>query len=345
MKNLSILTLLLSCGLFLAGCSDSDDDTDEVAVDSDSSNDDSSADNSDDDNVLAVDMSLFSSESLVSVETVDCTLSNGASSTCYEITVAGFPADRSELGDFCPGSINATADEAGKWFDDGVLYDLTGEFVTNLDIFYGDSYWQLYDQDTGIVSITDTQEACEAAAQPQVAEEYYNHCVQCEISYFSGASDEGVESTYTIPVTPVLRDSAGDITGANIGIALNGVNLAGAAPTEAILSAYTIAAFDDCVGHVNPVAGYHYHGANHGDGECPAIELEVDGHGGDFAYAMDGFLIYSMLDENGEEETDLDDCRGHTDDVRGYHYHSAGPGENAFIGCFAGEIVAEEGRP
>jgi hypothetical protein len=60
---------------------------------------------------------------------------------------------------------------------------------------------------------------------------------------------------------------------------------------------------------------------------------------------MDGFMIHSMLDENGEEETDLDECRGHTDDVRGYHYHSAGPGENAFIGCFAGETVAVEGRP
>ena len=46
-----------------------------------------------------------------------------------------------------------------------------------------------------------------------------------------------------------------------------------------------------------------------------------------------------MLDENGLEESDLDTCRGHTDDTRGYHYHSAGPGENAFIGCFTGEIA------
>ena len=46
-----------------------------------------------------------------------------------------------------------------------------------------------------------------------------------------------------------------------------------------------------------------------------------------------------MLDENNKEEDDLDSCRGHTDDARGYHYHSAGPGENLFIGCFNGETA------
>ena len=46
-----------------------------------------------------------------------------------------------------------------------------------------------------------------------------------------------------------------------------------------------------------------------------------------------------MLDSEGNEETDLDSCRGHSDAIRGYHYHTAGPGENAFIGCFSGETV------
>ena len=46
-----------------------------------------------------------------------------------------------------------------------------------------------------------------------------------------------------------------------------------------------------------------------------------------------------MLNINGEEETDLDNCRGHVDTIRGYHYHAAGPGENAFISCFTGEIA------
>lgn len=46
----------------------------------------------------------------------------------------------------------------------------------------------------------------------------------------------------------------------DIGLTLNGVTLAAPAPVDAILGAYTIAAFDDCAGHINPVAGYHYHG-------------------------------------------------------------------------------------
>ncbi|MEP1868922.1 MAG: YHYH protein [Paraglaciecola sp.] len=329
--------LASAISLALTGCSDGTNNTVDDVIEDVIEDSDDDAETSDD-SILSVDTSLFASDSLVSVETVDCTLSNGTETSCYSITVSGFPADRTELGDFCPDTIEATADEGGKWFDDGVLYDLTGSFIENLDVFYGDSYWQLYDEDTGLINITDTQVACEAAAQPQVEAQYYNHCVQCDLDYFADEVGGGVASTYLIPVTPVFRSSAGNLSG-NTGVALNGVNMAAAAPTEAILSAYTIAAFDDCVGHVNPVAGYHYHGANHGDGDCPAIAFEVDGHAGMIGYAMDGFAIYGMLDENGDEATDLDSCRGQTDDVRGYHYHSAGPGENTFIGCFSGETA------
>ncbi|MDO6681452.1 YHYH protein [Oceanobacter sp. 5_MG-2023] len=337
MKTEYVIPLLFSGTLALAGCGSSDDS--EVVDTTDDS--DSSVDIEDDD-VADVDTSYFDLASLDSIEVVECTLSNNESSTCYQITVKGFPADRSEIGPFCPEVITATAEDAGKWFDDGVLYDLTGEFIANLDEFYNDNNWLLYDEESGEVNITDTQTSCEAAAVVDVAEEYHNYCVQCDLDYYSDVEGEGIYSTYLIPTTPVVRDSAGDIDGENVGVAFNGVNLAAAAPAEVILSAYTIAAFDDCVGHVNPVAGYHYHGANHGDGDCPAIAFESDGHGGAFAYAMDGFVIYSMLDEEGNEATDLDECRGHTDDVRGYHYHSAGPGENAFIGCFTGETASAD---
>ena len=53
-------------------------------------------------------------------------------------------------------------------------------------------------------------------------------------------------------------------------------------------------------------------------------------------FALDGYGIFAMLDATGFEETDLDECRGHSDDTRGYHYHSASAGENMFIGCFHG---------
>ena len=326
------LLLLVSCdGGDLTSTSTTDVDSD--------TNDTTQVTTGDESDSYVVDTTKFDLGDSGSITEVACTLSNGESSTCYSITISGFPSDRAELGPFCPKTTSTTAVDSGKWFDDGVLYDLTGEFITNLDLFYGDSTWNLYNNDTGEVNITDTQTACEAAARPDVDAQYNNYCVECEISYYSDVEGQGISSTYLIPTQPVQRTSAGDVDRGSIGVAFNGVTLDAAAPTEAILSAYTIAAFDDCVGHVNPFAGYHYHGANHGEGTCPAVAFEADGHGGAFGYAMDGYAIHTMLDENNEEEEDLDTCRGHTDDTRGYHYHSAGAGENLFIGCFTGETA------
>ena len=358
MKLIFIFLMMLSSTFLLSACSGSDDDeettVDEVIEEEETEEEETEEEETEEEeneeeteeeeteeetsvDVLSVDISLFAIDSLVSYDEVSCTLTNGDTTTCYEITVTGFPADREELGDFCPDNIDATADEAGTWIDGGLVYDVDGEFIQSLNEFYGDDFWQLYDESTGDVFVTDTEESCFAAAQPVVAEEYYNHCVQCDLTYYA-EQGTGIEETFTIPVTPVLRDAPGDL-GGNVGVALNGVGLAAAAPTAVILGAYTIAAFDDCIGHVNPFAGYHYHGANHGYGDCPAVEFESDGHAGIIGYAMDGIAIYGLLDENGDEPDELDECRGQTDDVRGYHYHAAGPGENAFIGCNYGETV------
>ena len=54
---------------------------------------------------------------------------------------------------------------------------------------------------------------------------------------------------------------------------------------------------------------------------------------------MDGHGIYEMSDEEGNEPTDLDDCRGHSDDIRGYHYHVDAAGNNNFINCLQGAYV------
>ena len=52
-----------------------------------------------------------------------------------------------------------------------------------------------------------------------------------------------------------------------------------------------------------------------------------------------------MKDAEGKEEKILDECRGTTDDSRGYHYHAASPSENMFIGCLHGETVRPAGGP
>ena len=338
MKKIIACSLPVLSVLLFSGCgTDSIKDAVEEAVeDVTDAVEDVIGDNDDESNPSVDTVKFLVSES-TTIEEVACILSNGEESTCYSITINGFPSDREELGPFCPKTSTTAAVDAGKWFDGGVLHDLTGEFVSNLDEFYNDSNWNLLDGDN--VKITDTQTACEAAARPDVDVAYNNFCVECDIAYYEETEGGGVSSTYLIPITPVPRSSAGSVGRDSIGITFNGVVLDAAAPAEAILGAYTIAAFDDCVGHVNPFAGYHYHGANHGEGTCPAIAFEADGHGGAFGYAMDGYAIHSMLDENDAEETDLDDCRGHTDETRGYHYHSAGPGENLFIGCYTGETA------
>ena len=148
-KVLTIGVPVLSL-LFFTGCgsSDSENTTSENSVEEVIETETDSG-STDEVSGYAVDTTKF--DSSASITEVSCTLSNGESSTCYSITVSGFPSDRSELGPFCPESTSTEAVDAGKWFDDGVLYDLTGEFVSNLDSFYGDSNWQLFDEATGAI--------------------------------------------------------------------------------------------------------------------------------------------------------------------------------------------------
>lgn len=279
-----------------------------------------------------VDPFAFASGALTeTVVTTNCTLSDGTETNCYQFTIAGAPATHA-VGTFCPTDIYATPDEVGIWFDgNGEVYDLDGEFIQNLATLYNDDNWQLYDVNTGLVNVTDTLEKCDGAARPDVAEELQNHCVECSLDYVNG----GVSATYTIPIQPQKADSPTSIGRDDVGLSLNGVAIAPPAPVDAILGAYTIAAFDDCAGHINPVAGYHYHGS----AGCSEIEVEQDGHAAKMGYALDGFAIYGMLDQQGQESTDLDECRGHEDEGRGYHYHAASVAENMFIGCYAGKLA------
>lgn len=325
MQRLNCLRLVLSiaglCAL-LAGCNDNDD------------NDSTSTDTAEVADPVAtaegLDSSLFVSGALVeSVTTESCVLSGGTETTCYRIEIAGVPADR-QVGPFCPPTIYSEAEEAGIWFDGGGdVYDLDGEFITNLANLYGDQNWLLYDPASGDVNVTDTQAACEAAARPNVDVQYQNHCVECALEYVDG----GVTQTLLIPTSPVALATPDDVRVGDVGVSLDGVILAAPAPVDAILGAYTIAAFDDCGGHINPVAGYHYHGAT----GCTEIVTQEDGHAAQLGYALDGYALHGMLNADGAEPTDLDACRGHSDDSRGYHYHAASAGENMFIGCFNGE--------
>ena len=325
------MTVLSFAAIIASGCA-SDDDSDTT----DTTDTTDTMGTTDTDNTsTSLEPSLFVEDALASEPTiVDCTMSDGSDTTCYEIVIAGVPAD-SAVGPFCPENITSTSAEGGIWLDGtGVVYEANGDFILDLPNIYGDSNWQLYDTATGDVNVTDTQEACKAAARPDVDPAYQNYCVECSLDYVDG----GVTETYLIPVTPTPADTIGAIS-THTGLSLNGVQLAAAAPVQDILSNYTIAAFDDCGGHVNPNDGYHYHAAT---GCSELSDTQSDGHASLLGYAMDGYGIYGMLDGEGNETDGLDQCRGVNDETRGYHYHAASAGENMFIGCFTGKTVASE---
>ncbi|MEM8939825.1 MAG: YHYH protein, partial [Bacteroidota bacterium] len=220
------------------------------------------------------------------------------------------------------------------WLDDGQVYDVDGAFVENLASFYSDNTWMMYDSN-GDIYTTDTEEDCGNAANPNVGEEYQNFCVECLPSYVADLTQ-----TYLIPATPVKLTSAVSFgadgpqsTGPTTrGLAFNGIKYEAPAPIDAILRAYTIAPFDDAGGHINLFVGYHYHAAT---GVSTKI-LQDDGHAAMIGYAIDGHGIYELLDEDSIESTDLDACRGHYDDIRGYHYHVDEAGSNNFIDCLFG---------
>ena len=141
-----------------------------------------------------------------------------------------------------------------------------------------------------------------------------------------------------IPTTPVAADTT-SASSAVLGVTLDGVRIDASAPVEAILGAYTIAAFDDCGGHFNPVEGYHLHGAV----GCSEVGEAADGETAQFGYALDGYAVHSPYATDAEEETaGLDQCLGHTTDALGYHYHANQAKKNLVIACFTGQTVESE---
>ncbi|NNL99056.1 MAG: YHYH protein, partial [Acidimicrobiia bacterium] len=256
----------------------------------------------------------------------------GTETTCYRITVAGYPVTY-ETGPFCPDTITDSADAGGIWFDGNGVYDLDGEFIVGLSELYGDDNWLMYDDD-GNVLVTETAEEFEAAARPDVDPSLQNHCVEGRLEWLDNG--EPISTTVVIPVQPVLADEPATVRG-NLGVTLDGVVIAASAPVDAILGAYTIAAFDDCGGHFNPFDGYHLHGAV----GCSEVDEVSEGETAMFAYAMDGFPVHSPLDD--PASADLDECNGHETEAAGYHYHANNTAENQVIECLVGQTVAATG--
>lgn len=284
-----------------------------------------------------VDVSAFKDGSLTDPITEEsCTLTNGEETTCYRITVTGTPVDTT-IGPFCPTTTSSSAEEGGIWLDGSKIYDVDGQFILDLSEIYGDAKWKLYDEQ-GNVNITDSEEAFQGAAKPDVEEAYKYHCVEGKYEWTD--TGEAVPISVLVPVNPVTTGSSTTTQGADDGVTVNGLVIAASAPVDAILGAYTIAAFDDCGGHFNPIEGYHMHaytnceGANYGaDITDPNAETHL------FGYALDGVAVFAPLPANSTIE--LDECNGRTTEKDGYHYYAQSPEKNKTIKCFMGVTAVD----
>lgn len=80
-----------------------------------------------------------------------------------------------------------------------------------------------------------------------------------------------------------------------------------------------IGPFDECFGHPGPVEGdYHYHPP-----AFPCFDQgDPENHSPQIGYALDGFGIYGLRGEGGENVTNdqLDECHGHIGPVPGGIY-------------------------
>ena len=270
-------------------------------------------------------VSLFDKDSFASApKLVDCTLSGGSKTQCISITIKPKPANM-KIGPWCPRNIIDGPEKSGIWLENGRVYDADGAFISNLPQFYKDEAWQMFDEKTGDINVTDSKISCEAAARPDVDEQYRNYCVECKVSYM----DAGASRTFVIPIAPIKTQSE-NISRSGVGVALSGVTIDSSAPTHAILAAHTLAPFDDCGGHVNLHAGYHLHAITDSPDCLKEIHSDTN-HAPTIGLALDGFLIHKQTDES------LDICGGHESELHGYHYHAADAGKNKILACHTGE--------
>jgi hypothetical protein len=126
---------------------------------------------------------------------------------------------------------------------------------------------------------------------------------------------------FHIPLKPQIAEKITPLPFGPIGVAANGIpfyNPYNAEGRDAVFGP-NAEVFDSCCGHPDPRGRYHYH-------QYPIclnspFRDPLGKHSPLIGWAFDGFAIYGPNGEDGQSAKDLDECNGHIDKVRGYHYH------------------------
>ena len=141
---------------------------------------------------------------------------------------------------------------------------------------------------------------------------------------------------FKIPLKPRLADKPTRTPFGPIGVAINGIpfyNQYNAQGQDAV----RVEVFDSCCGHPDQRGRYHYH-------KYPIcvkspFKDEPAKHSPLIGFAFDGFAVYGPNGEEGKPPTDLDECNGHSDPERGYHYHATA-NFPFLIGAYRGVVEA-----
>ena len=135
--------------------------------------------------------------------------------------------------------------------------------------------------------------------------------------------------TFKIPKEPKFLNTPKKITKSyqEIGIALNGVVIAGPFDSENKIAPYN-RQIAQCGGHSDMQGMYHYHFAPMcGDNNFLIDETQI-------GWAFDGLKIMGLANRNNHEPK-IDQCNGH-DHGEEYHYHAT-VDYPFFMGCFKAE--------
>ncbi|MDZ4853122.1 MAG: YHYH protein [Pirellulaceae bacterium] len=234
----------------------------------------------------------------------------------------------------------------GRWFlkngDRPIYYYRDGEQM--IDLF---SY---HTKDSNKDGIADVQIKHDTQCLIIESQGYPNHPTAVFPNSGNPNSIRVQQFTFRLPLEPKLADHITRLPMGPIGMALNGVVFFN--PFEAqgmnAVEGYSEVWLDSCCGHPQQSGVYHYHKYP----TCVKSPFSDDGkqHSPVIGFAFDGFPIYGPYEEVGvmamdlHSERSLDVCNGHSDDIRGYHYHAT-PGRFPYIiGGYAGVVESSNGR-
>lgn len=149
---------------------------------------------------------------------------------------------------------------------------------------------------------------------------------------------------FRLPLIPRKSDTITSVPMGAIGMALNGVVFFN--PFERggknAVEGYAEEWLDSCCGHPQQHGVYHYHKYP----SCVKSPFKDDGkqHSPIIGFAWDGYPVYGPYESSQTKAMDLtgeaalDVCNGHSDTVRGYHYHVT-PGRFPYIlGGYSGVV-------